>query len=81
MRCWLHINGQVLRFMPEDITELIPHFFEREGNWKINQVFLNEERKKNHYKTMMMDDNGKTKSFKMRDDKYKSFQESFVSKK
>ena len=52
IRCWMHINGQVVRFMPEDITDVLPLFFDHEktadgtnpGDWaQTNGKFTSEE--------------------------------------
>merc|ERR550539_111300 len=50
MRCYMYINGQVLRFMPEDIQLVLPLFFDAE--FKKNKEFAQSEKAKKLVKKM-----------------------------
>lgn len=76
IRVFLYVNGQITRFFPEDITELLPHFFDmdgktEEGDWRQNKVFLEQEKKDHRYQIQMrLQDSSK---FKLPDVRYDIF--------
>merc|ERR1719361_2456929 len=70
IRCYLYMNGQGMRFMPEDICHLLPIFFDPE--FEDNKKWATSKEAKNLVREM---------DKKLRDDGFKAFFNSFKHQK
>merc|ERR1712060_643529 len=70
IRCYIYINSQGMRFMPEDICHLLPIFFDPE--FEGNKNWAASKEAKNLVKEM---------DKKLRDDGFKAFFNSFKHQK
>ncbi len=57
--CYLYWNGQMTRFMPRDIVDVLPKIFNMDWNHGENQMFLHNKYMTNYIinqmKTMLID--------------------------
>ena len=70
IRCYVYLNGQILRFMPEDITLVLPKFFD--SNFGDNKLWPKSEEAK-----QLIDEMSK----KLKDVHFKAFYNAYKSPK